>query len=235
MPDQKTEIFVSTLLEWAKNNLRDYPWRVTKDPYKIMIAEIMLQRTRAEQVVPVYQRFLRKYPDLISLSKAPVSDVRLAILSLGLEKRAEGIKQLANQIVEQYHGRIPRTREELMRLHWVGNYIANAILCYAYRVDVPTVDVNFARVLDRVFSLKPKPPAQKDRRVHEFAQRLMPSAKGRCRVLNLGILDLASKICTARKPSCRICPVNSVCDYGALVLKDLETQGKPSVSTLGRI
>jgi len=231
MANQKADIFVSTLLEWAKNNLREYPWRATEDPYKIMIAEIMLQRTRAEQVVPVYKRFLQKYPDLASLSTASVSDVRLAILSLGLEKRAKGIKQLANQIMEQYHGRIPRTREELMQLHWVGTYIANAILCHAFQTDVPTVDVNFARVLDRVFSLKPKQPAQKDKRVHEFARQLIPPAKGNCRVLNLGILDLASNICTSKKPSCQICPVNSVCDYGAVVLKGLKTRGKFSVST----
>lgn len=221
MPNQKHEIFVLRLLEWAKDNLRKYPWRVTKDPYKIMIAEIMLQRTRAEQVVPVYERFLQKYPDVASLSKAPVSEIRLAILSLGLEKRAEGIKQLADQIMEQYHGRIPRTREELLQLHWVGGYIANAILCYAFKKDLPTVDVNFARVLDRVFSLRLKQPAQKDKHVHEFAQHLIPPAKGSCRLLNLGILDLASRICTAKNPSCRVCPLNSVCDYGKAVLKDL--------------
>lgn len=224
MPDQKPEIFVSTLLEWAKDNLRDYPWRVTKDAYKIMIAEIMLQRTRAEQVVPVYERFLQKYPDIVSLSKAPVSEIRLTILSLGLEKRADGIKQLADQITEQYHGRIPRTQGELLQLHWIGNYIANAILCYAFKKDVPTIDVNFARVLDRVFSLRLKQPAQKDKRVHEFALHLISPAKGRCRALNLGILDLASRICTARNPSCQVCPVNSVCDYGDAVLKRSKTQ-----------
>lgn len=222
MAKGKSEIFVSALLDWAKDNLRKYPWRETKDPYRIMIAEIMLQRTRAEQVVPVYKQFLQTYPDIDSLSKASVSEVRSAILSLGLEKRAEGIKQLADQIMEECHGRIPRTREELMQLHWVGNYIANAILCYAFQQDVPTVDVNFARVLERVFSLKLKHPAQKDKRVHELALHLVPHAKSSCRVLNLGILDLANRICTAKNPSCQICPVNSVCDYGTAVLKDLK-------------
>jgi A/G-specific adenine glycosylase len=227
MSEQKTETFVSALLDWARNNLRKYPWRETSNPYRIMIAEIMLQRTRAEQVVPVYKQFLHAYPNISSLSKASVSEVRSAILSLGLVKRAEGIKRLADQIMEEYHGRIPRTREGLMQLHWVGNYIANAVLCYAFQQDVPTVDVNFARVLERVFSLKLKQPAQKDKRVHEFAQHLIPPAKGSCRVLNLGILDLANKICTAKNPSCLICPVNSACDYGREVLKRLKALRPP--------
>lgn len=212
---EKVESFVRALLTWAKNNTRDFPWRRTKDAYRILVAEIMLQRTRAEQVVPVYERFVEKYPDPHSLSKAPVSELRSEILSLGLEKRAHGLKKLAEQLVEEYMGEIPNSRDKLVKLHWIGNYIANAILCHSFGVDVPTVDANFARVLVRVFSLKSKHPAQKDKRIWAFAQSLMPLVKGSARVLNLAILDLASKICTPKKPSCRICPLESVCDYAA--------------------
>ena len=212
--EKKRMQFTRILLEWGASNRRDFPWRRTKDAYKILVAEIMLQRTKAEQVVPVYERFVKKYPDPHSLSKASVSGLRAEILSLGLEKRAQGIKKLAEQLVEEHRGEIPNSRDELVKLHWVGNYIANAILCHAFGVDVPTVDANFARVLVRVYSLKPKHPAQKDKRIWIFAQSLMPFVKGRARTLNLAILDLSSKICTPQKPSCRICPLNSICDYG---------------------
>jgi len=214
IPQEKLESFVRTLLTWAKDNTRDFPWRRTRDAYKILIAEIMLQRTKAEQVVPVYERFVEKYPNAHSLSKASVSEIRGEILSLGLEKRAQGLKKLAEQIVEEHKGEIPNSKDELVKLHGVGNYIANALLCHAFGVDVPTVDANFARLLVRVFSLKPKPPAQKDRRIWAFAQSLMPLVKGRARTLNLAILDFVSKICSPQKPSCRMCPLNFICDYG---------------------
>lgn len=178
----------------------------------------MLQRTRAEQVVPIYESFLRRYPDPSALSEASVSEIRAEIISLGLEKRARGLKKLAEQLVEEHMGEIPKSRDDLIKLHWVGNYIANALLCHAFGVDIPTVDANFARLLVRVFSLKSKHPAQKDKRIWAFAQSLMPLVKGRARTLNLAILDLASKICTPQKPSCRICPLNSICDYGIKAL-----------------
>jgi len=218
IPQEKIESFVRVLLEWAKDNTRDFPWRRTKDVYKILVAEIMLQRTKAEQVVPVYERFVKKYPDPHSLSKASVSELRVEIHSLGLEKRVQGLKKLAEQLVEEHMGEIPCSRNDLLKLHWVGNYIANAILCHAFGKDVPTVDANFARVFVRVFSLKSKHPAQKDKRIWDFARGLMPLVKNNARTLNLGILDLASKICTPQKPSCEICPLNSICDYGIMVL-----------------
>lgn len=216
--EKKRMEFTRTLLEWDVRNRRDFPWRRTKDAYKILVAEIMLQRTKAEQVVPVYERFVKKYPNPHSLSKASVSEIRAEILSLGLEKRAQGLKKLAEQLVEEHRGKIPNSRNELVKLHWVGNYSANALLCHAFGEDVPTVDANFARLLIRVFSLKPKHPAQKDKRIWAFAQSLMPLVKGRARALNLAILDLASKICTPQKPSCETCPLNSICDYGIKAL-----------------
>lgn len=215
---EKLQSFVRILLIWGKDNTRDFLWRRTSDPYKIMVAEIMLQRTKADQVHPVYKRFVEKYSDPFSLSEASELELKTEIFSLGLEKRASALKKLAQQLVREHMGKIPESKDELIRLHWVGNYIANAVLCYAYGVDVPTVDANFARLLVRVFSLKSKPPAQKDKGIWTFARSLMPLVRGRARELNFAILDLASKICTPQKPSCEICPLNSICDYGIKAL-----------------
>jgi len=215
---EKRREFARLVLAWATVNLRSFPWRKTDNPYRILIAEIMLQRTKAEQVVPVYERFMMKYPDPTSLSAASVSGLRASIRSLGLEKRAPALKKLAKQIMKQHDGRIPCTKDGLLELHFVGNYTANALLCNAFGECVPTIDSNFARVLERVFSLRLGRPAQKDKRLWKFAESLMPDAKGSCRTFNLGIMDLASAICTPRKPSCKKCPLNTICDYGASVL-----------------
>lgn len=228
MIPEKERQFISILLEWFASNRRDFPWRRTKDPYKILIAEVMLQRTKADQVVPTYESFLKRYPDPHTLSEASVAELKAEIFSLGLEKRAEGLKKLAEQLIEEHGGKIPSTKDSLVKLHGVGNYIANAILCHSFGVDVPTVDANFARLLVRVFSLKPKHPAQKDKRIWAFAESLMLLVRGRARVLNLAILDLASKICTPQKPSCRICPLESVCDYA------VKAQSPASLRSMGQ-
>jgi len=210
---EKVESFVRALLSWAKDNTRDFPWRKTNDPYRILIAEIMLQRTKADQVVPSFENFVLNYPNPQVLDKTSLEDVRKSIRSLGLEKRAQGLKRLAKQLVTHHGGKIPNNKKELLGLYGIGNYIANAVLCLAYGEDVPLVDANFARVLKRVFSLQTKEPAQKDKRVWLFATRIMPYARSHSRELNLAIIDLASLICTPKNPKCAECPLNKNCDY----------------------
>jgi len=211
--EDRIEKSVEALLAWGKKNSRSFPWRKTSDPYRILIAEIMLQRTRAEQVIPVFREFISSYPSPHALVDAPLSDIRDSIRSLGLEKRGFALKRLAEQLVEDHDGRVPSDRVALIKLHGIGNYIANAVLCHAYGAEVPTVDANFARVLKRVFSLHPKEPAQKDRNLWSFAERIMTYARGHSRALNLAVIDLASLICTPKNPKCPRCPLNKMCDY----------------------
>jgi A/G-specific adenine glycosylase len=173
----------------------------------------MLQRTRAEQVLPVFNSFIEKYPDPRALSASSVENIKSSIISLGLEKRAEGLKIMADQIVSGYGGKVPENEKDLLSLYGVGNYIANAVLCHAYGHRVPTVDANFARVIKRVFSLKAKDPLQKDRSIWSFARRVLSHAGGNFRLVNLTIIDLASLICTPRDPKCPECPLNMICDY----------------------
>jgi len=172
----------------------------------------MLQRTKAEQVISTFENFILRYPNPHVLAEASLEDIKKSIQSLGLAKRAQGLKRLAVQLVTNYGGEIPGNEKDLLRLHWIGNYIANAILCHAYGVDVPTVDANFARVLKRVFSLQIKEPAQKDKSVWLLARSIMPYARGHSRELNLAIIDLASLICIPRNPKCSMCPLNTICD-----------------------
>lgn len=210
---EKLRSFVSILLDWGNQNKRDFPWRHTKNPYKILIAEILLQRTKADQVLPIYILFADKYPTISDLAKATEEEIFELIKPLGLAKRAKGIKQMAQQIINEYGNKIPKKRTQLLKIHWVGKYIANAVLCHAYGIRVPTYDANFARLIDRFFSLTLKKPKQKDPKGYDFAVSLMPYTGNQFKEFNLGVIDFADAICKPRKPLCVKCPISSTCKF----------------------
>jgi A/G-specific adenine glycosylase len=210
---KKTEKFLIALTTWAKKNMRDYPWRRLNDPYKILVAEIMLQRTKSDQVVPVYEDFIKNYPSPKAIANASLKDIKASIRSLGLMKRAAGLKTMAKQIVKEYCGEVPRERKQLLALFGVGDYIADAIMCHAYGVGVLTVDANLARVFKRVFSLQTRTVPQKDKSVRLFAKEILTFAGNNCRELNLTMIDLANLICTPKNPKCPECPLSSICNY----------------------
>lgn len=211
--NEKIKEFSSLVLCWANHELREFPWRRTKDPYKIIIAEIFLQRTKANQVEPIFSKFISKYPNFTSLDKASRSEIESEIYALGLKKRAEVLKRLAHQVLIEFSGSIPNKREELLKINGVGPYITNAVLCHAFGFDVPTVDVNFARVLSRIFALEIKQPAQKNRRIWKLAYEIMPHVKGQSSKFNLSIMDISDKFCKAINPECKSCPLSGMCEY----------------------
>lgn len=200
------------ILEWWYRNRRDYPWRHERDPYRILIAEIMLQRTKADQVVPVYQEFLRRYPSIESLSKAKLEDVESFFDRLGLRWRAKRVIEMAKYVVNEYGGRLPRKREELLKIPMIGEYMADALLSFAYGENIAVVDANVVRVLGRLLCMKPRGEARRDPRFRRIANMMVP--RDRAREYNWAIIDFAALICTPRKPKCSICPLkNSCCFY----------------------
>lgn len=199
------------LLEWYEVSGRDYPWRRIRDPFKILMAEIMLQRTRADQVLPVYLSFVRKFSTAQKLSEAPLEEIRSYFNRLGLMWRAGLVKQLAEELVNRFHGMVPDSRRELLSLPAVGEYMADAVLSFAYERDVAVVDANVCRVIGRIFRLKPRGEARRDRRFREIAQRMVP--RGDARKLNWGVIDLAALICTPRNPKCNECPLREHCSF----------------------
>jgi len=199
------------ILEWWYKNKRDFPWRHERDPYRLLIAEIMLQRTKADQVVPVYLEFLRKYPTIKHLAEADLKEIESFFARLGLLWRAKRVKKMAEYIVLHYKGRIPRNREDLLKIPMIGEYMADALLSFAYGKDMVVVDSNVVRVIQRVFNLRSKGEARRDPKFRAYAQAMLP--RGRAREYNWAIIDFAARTCTPRNPKCGICPLRDLCRY----------------------
>ncbi len=151
---EKIEWFRNRLSTWAEQNLRNYPWRRTKNPYFILVAEFLLQRTDADTVAPIYEAFLTQYPTLDKLAYAPVGDIGKLLQPLGLFLRAERLSQTARIIVGEYQGKIPEEETELLKLPGIGKYTARAICSQAFGRGAAVLDTNVARILERFFGIE---------------------------------------------------------------------------------
>ena len=203
------------LLNWFSQNKRDFPWRKTKDPYDVLIAEKLLQQTSVnELVVKIYRQLLNKYPTINALNSADVKDLRKLIQPLGFMYRAKELKELARAIVNIHKGVIPNKLNALLELPGVGDYIARAVLCFAYGQLVPIVDTNVARLLFRLFGLHGKFPQNpaRNRRLINLASNLIP--EDNAKNYNLAVLDFCAAICTPSNPKCEICPLLDLCHHG---------------------
>ncbi|HKO35763.1 MAG TPA: DNA (cytosine-5-)-methyltransferase [Pyrinomonadaceae bacterium] len=203
------------LLAWFEQNERQFPWRQTSDPYKILIAEKLLQQTAvSEKVVSAYQMIVERHPTVRALARASGQDLEPFIQPLGFNYRARELPVLAKTLVKQERGRIPRDLKSLLSLPGIGDYSARAILSFAHNSDVPIVDTNIARLLYRLFGLQEALPSNPARstKLNTLAARLLPL--GKSRKFNLAALDLCASICKARQPQCTKCPIQAACCYG---------------------
>lgn len=212
--DSKTskDFFVDGLLEWHHTNTRNFAWRRESDSYKVLISELMLQRTQARQVEPVYLEFVELFPDPSTLANASVDGIESVLYRLGLAHRGIRMKHMAERIRDKHNGAIPDKIEALLDLPGVGRYVASAVLSFGFGQDIAVVDANVARVIIRFFSYKPKTVRpHTDRELWSFCQRILPSVNGPN--FNRALLDFAAAICTARKPHHEQCPLKDHCKY----------------------
>ena len=189
------------LLAWYDANRRDLPWRRTSDPYAIWVSEAMLQQTRVETVIPYYERFLARFPDIESLATADLDDVLGEWAGLGYYSRARNLRRAAQVVVEDHNGRLPDDIEGLRSLPGVGRYTAGAVASIAFDREEPIVDGNVARVIARLLDIGEniKNP-DVERRLWKVAGEL---ARGkRPGDLNQSIMELGATICTPRSPRC---------------------------------
>ena len=198
------------LLRWYRENGRDLPWRKTADPYRIWISEVMLQQTRVETVLPYYKTFLKRFPTVQALAKAPQDGVLKTWENLGYYSRARHLHKAAQIVVERFGSRLPGKEEDLRKLPGVGGYTAGAIASIAFGEIVPAVDGNARRVLMRLFDVTAaidRPSTV--RQVQALAEKLVPeSAPGD---FNQALMDLANSLCTSQKPACSRCPLGKHC------------------------
>ncbi|MDH3495584.1 MAG: A/G-specific adenine glycosylase [Gemmatimonadota bacterium] len=233
MPPRSRELsFKRRLLRWFRANGRDLPWRATRDPYRILVSEFMLQQTQVSRVQDFYPRFLRRFPTLADLARARPSRVREAWDGLGYYRRAANLHALARTVVRDHAGTIPDDPAALEQLPGVGRYTAGAVAAFAYERRVPAVDTNVARVLRRVFRRTERrkdgpadrrkagrrgnrPPAQPPtHHLWSLAERLLPTDRRVAWEFGQALMDLGATVCLARKPKCGICPVRAVCGTG---------------------
>ena len=214
-PQPKLELagtFTSTVLSWFQGHGEQYPWRRSTSPYAILVAEIFLQRTQAKQVVPVYERFIARFPTPLALSEAKASEIEELLFPLGLQKKAGQLRHTAKDLVTLHDGQIPSEISELLKLKGIGQYTVNAILVFAFGCRLPVVDANIVRLFERVFGLKSsKKRPRTDHMVWEFAESILP--RENVRQYTWGIIDFCNSICTTRRPDCAICPMRSFCNF----------------------
>ncbi len=191
------------ILRWYDRNKRDLPWRKTRDPYAIWISETMLQQTQVKTVLPYYRRFLKSFPTLRALDRAPRDRVMTLWSGLGYYRRAENIKRAVRLVMKAHKGKIPGEFSALRALPGLGDYTAGAVASIAFNQAVPALDGNARRVLQRLFH------AQSAKTLKELAKRLISQL--RPGDFNQALMDLGSEVCTPRTPVCHACPCSSLC------------------------
>jgi A/G-specific adenine glycosylase len=201
-----------SLLDWYRHNGRAaLPWRVARDPYATLVSEFMLQQTQVDRVVPIFQAFVRRFPDVRALAAAPAGAVLRAWKGLGYNSRAVRLKRVAETVVERYGGVLPSEQRELEELPGIGPYTAAAIRAFAFDLDTAAVDTNVRRVVGRlIFG-----GAAGAREIDDRARALVPS--GSAHDWNSAMMDLGASICTARAPKCLLCPLQRECAAAPLL------------------
>jgi len=211
MSDENIQIIRSSLLEWSKTHYRNYPWRETSDPYQILIAEIMLQRTKADQVNIIYKNFIKKYPNLKSIYYAQLIEIQEDIKKLGLFRRGKNIKLISKILIEENNGKIPRTVKELTALPGIGDYISGAFLISAYQEKQAPLDSNIVRFISRYFGYTQTDNSRRKKKYKQKVDLLIPKKKPR--QFLYALLDFAHFICRARAPECTVCCISKKCNY----------------------
>ena len=212
-PSDSAAEFSKRLRAWYRRNHRDLPWRKTRDPYRVLVSELMLQQTQVSRVLDFYARFLETFPTIHHLADAPPKRVMESWAGLGYYARARNLHSLAKHVTRDgADGSLPSRPEELRALRGIGAYTAGAVSSFAFEKRAALVDTNVARVLARVFapSLKPKRPRDLTR-LWKIAEAVLPRTGKATWVHNQAVMELGALVCTARVMRCDSCPLATIC------------------------
>jgi A/G-specific adenine glycosylase len=199
-----SRVIAPALVEWHRVHGRhDLPWQQNRTPYRVWVSEIMLQQTQVATVIPYYQRFMQRFPDVIALAEAPIDDVLHLWTGLGYYARARNLHRAAIRIRDEFGGEFPRSFEDVASLPGIGRSTAGAILALAHGERYPILDGNVKRVLSRFFGI------QDQDRLWEASERCTPEQD--VDIYTQAIMDLGATVCTRRKPLCAYCPLAKGC------------------------
>ncbi len=219
-------VLANRLLEWYREKGRKLPWRGHSDPYAVWISEIMLQQTRVEAVVPYYQRWMRRFPNVKTLARASEDSVLKAWEGLGYYSRARNLHAAAKIVISEHGGKLPPDPAKLLKLPGIGRYTAAAIASIAYGLDRATLDGNIRRVLSRLFNYsQPADSSLGEKALWTLAERHMPP--GRAGDYNQALMDLGAMVCLPKNPKCHACPLMKLCRAYKLGLQDRRPVLKP--------
>ena len=191
----------ATVLTWFAAEGRDLPWRRTRDPWAVLVSELMLQQTQVSRVVPVWRAFLERFPDAAACAAAPAGEVIRAWAGLGYNRRAVNLHRAATAIVATHKGEVPSTLPALLALPGIGPYTARAVLAFAFEEPYGVLDTNTARVLARSVAGRRLSRAE----AQTLADELVPNGEGW--LWNQAMLDLGALVCTTSRPRCEACPL----------------------------
>lgn len=219
-----TFIIQKSLLGWYRKEHRDLPWRRSRDPYAIWVSEIMLQQTQVKTVLPYFERWMKTFPTVEDLASAPESKVLKLWEGLGYYSRAKNLKKAAALVTDQYAGKLPSTRKEILALPGIGPYTAGAILSIAFGLRAPVLDGNVKRVLSRLLRLNENGKTSKSEKIlWAEAERLLPEKD--VGDFNQALMELGAQVCLPQKPQCVICPLKKICQ--AFLQTDVENFPPP--------
>ena len=202
--------FRRRILGWYARNKRDLPWRNTRDPYRILVSEVMLQQTQVDRVAPKYLEWLERFPTFRALADAPVRDAARAWRPLGYNARPLRLHAIAREVSRDYGGQLPSDESTLRRFRGLGPYTVGAIRSFAFGQRASLVDTNVARVLFRVFVARGDPKRHAlQRHLWRIADAMLPRRK--VWDYNQALMELGAVVCVARRPKCESCPMRPIC------------------------
>jgi A/G-specific adenine glycosylase len=203
------ESWLDILLKWFRENKRRFSWREYRDWYRVLVAEVMLIRTRSETVEKIYRGFLEKFPKPEDLCNASIEEIENFFKRIGLVNRARKLREAICLVISKYGGELPCLYEELLKLPGVGKYVARVLLTKVCRKPVPFVDGNIARFARRFLGVNNMSIED----VELWLEKAVPTEI--LENINIALLDFSAIICKARNPRCNSCPLRTLCSYGA--------------------
>ncbi|MEZ5320312.1 MAG: A/G-specific adenine glycosylase [Vicinamibacterales bacterium] len=202
--------FRRRLLDWYRRHGRDLPWRQTRDPYHVLVSEVMLQQTQVDRVLPKYHEWLDRYPTMDALATAPEHEVVRTWYPLGYNIRPRRLQAIAREAMANHDGRLPGDEAVLRSFKGIGPYTAGAVLSFAFGQRAAILDTNVARVLFRVFVGRGDPKAHRTvRRLWEISRTVLPVKH--VYDFNQALMDFGATVCSARAPRCPACPMRGRC------------------------